>query len=585
VVSGAALSGGLFGAHAWVEIYLGKWFEIDPTWGLMDHVDATHLRFDGDAFSSYAMLNQLELEITAARRAVADYQRDPIRLAKEFSLNEATRELAFDLSLVAEESLGRGRWAELDEKQRAAVIHAFEKTVNEMWETWNAETGAQTRVLRSEAQGNRAILTVLRGEALLRLTLLARDGAWFIVEHEIVDDALPEFADALGGALQPELRRGLVFETSIEAAAKHLDKLIAREGEKAELLLLKARVLDSQQIEEAAKATDQAEADKNRTKPDQPESDPAVEVLKKLVARWPDFAPGRLALARELLYSPNGEDAAGPLSKDAERAIAESHAYARLAPFDPRPWRDLAFAYEQFEKLEDAESALAKAVELDREYLDHHSALVSFHLRYDQPEQARSALAEMLKAAPDADEAFALLLDDEGFDPDYAKALEQLLLAFPKELNGSKEGLVLLADAQETQDKIAEAIKTMQRAVAIEAEAGDYEYLSRLYRRQRRFTEALNAANQATKLDDQSANAYFERACSLAQLGRKREALAALKQMMEIDAEPVFDPEEPDLQPLQALPEFKAIKEKLKEAPAEEAKPEAREEKTKRAKP
>jgi tetratricopeptide (TPR) repeat protein len=90
--------------------------------------------------------------------------------------------------------------------------------------------------------------------------------------------------------------------------------------------------------------------------------------------------------------------------------------------------------------------------------------------------------------------------------------------------------------------------------------------LSRLYRKQRRFTEALNAANQALKLDDAAPSVHFERACSLAQLGRKREAIAALRQLSE-DGKPVFfDADEPDLQPLAAMPEFKALKEKMKQA-------------------
>ncbi|MGE0130138.1 MAG: transglutaminase domain-containing protein [Blastocatellales bacterium] len=581
VVTGAALSGGSFGAHAWVEIYLGKWVELDPTWGLMDHVDATHLRFDGDAFTSYAMLNQIELEITSARRTVADYQRDPIRLIKEFSLDPATRDLAFDLSLTVEQSLGQSRWAELDEKQRAAVITAFEKTVNEMWETWKTEIPLQPRVLQSDVKADRATATLLRGEAMLRFTLARRDGAWFITEHEIVDDALPEFADAIQGALQPAGRRGVVFETSIENAARHIEKLLAQEGGKPELLLLKSRVISSQEIEEAVKTlsepetnkaeSNKAEPGKNSSelaKPDQPASDPSVEVLKELAKRWPDFAPGRLALARELLYSGSGEDAVNPLSKDAERAIAELHAYARLAPYDPRPWRDLAFAYEQFDKLEDAESALEKAVEIDREYLDHHTALVNFHLNYDKPEKAKPAFARMLNASSDVDEIFGEFVDEEGYDPDYAKALENMLLAFPKELDGSEAGWTLLAGVQDAQNKTGAAIKSMQRAIAIEPSASSYEVLSRLYRSQRRFTEALNAANQAAKLDESSVDAHFERACSLAQLGRKREALAALKQMLELDPEVVFDPEEPDLQPLATMPEFKAMKEKMKEATA-----------------
>ena len=43
--------------------------------------------------------------------------------------------------------------------------------------------------------------------------------------------------------------------------------------------------------------------------------------------------------------------------------------------------------------------------------------------------------------------------------------------------------------------------------------------------------------------------------------------------MLEIDPETVFDPDESDLQPLAAMPEFKAMREKMKEAsaPADEA--------------
>jgi len=568
VVTGAALGGGAFGAHAWVEIYLGKWVEVDPTWGLMDRVDATHIRFDGEAFTSYAMLNQLDLEITSARRTTADFQRDPIRLVKEFSLDPATRDLAFDLSLTAEQAFTPSGWANLDEKQRAAVISAFEKTVKGMWETWDAEPPLPARVLRSDVKADRASVTLLRGETLLRLTLSSRDGAWFITEHEVVDDALPEFADALQGALRPDGRRGLVFGTSIDGAAKHIEKLIAREGEKPELLLLKSRVLSAQELEGTVKAQVQTGTDKA-------DSSASVEVLKKAVERWPDFAPVRLALARALLYSGSGEDAITLPSKDAERAIVELKAYARLAPYDPRPWRDLGGAYQRFDKLEDAESALEKAVELDREYLDHYAALVNFHLLNDHPDKAKSAFALMLKASSDVDDIFGQFSDDEGYDPDYAKGLEPLLLAFPKELESSVTGLLLLAGVQEAQNKIGDAIKSMQRAIAIEPYASSYEYLSSLYRSQRRFTEALGAANQAVKLDEDSADSHFERACSLAQLGRKREALAALKRMLEIDPEAVFDPDEPDLQPLAAMPEFKAMKEKMKEAsaPADEAKP------------
>src|SRR5262249_62404236 len=133
--------------------------------------------------------------------------------------------------------------------------------------------------------------------------------------------------------------------------------------------------LSSQEAEEASKVQNPSEpnraepnkiepgkggADKPETgKPDAgkdqtaPASAPSVEVLKGIAKRWPDFAPGRLALARALLHAGAGEEAVKPLSKDAERAIAELNAYTRLAPYDPRPWRDLATAYEQFDRLDD----------------------------------------------------------------------------------------------------------------------------------------------------------------------------------------------------------------------------------------
>src|SRR5262249_62061302 len=106
-------------------------------------------------------------------------------------------------------------------------------------------------------------------------------------------------------------------------------KLIASEGEKPELLLLKSRVLSAQELEGTVKAQVQTGTDKA-------DSSASVEVLKKASERWPDFAPVRLALARALLYSGSGEDAITLPSKDAERASVELNAYARLAPSHPR---------------------------------------------------------------------------------------------------------------------------------------------------------------------------------------------------------------------------------------------------------
>ncbi len=534
-------------------------------------------------------------EARAARRRIAAFQRDPVRLVKEFSLNKETRDLAFDLTLTIEYALGPDRWKKLEDKQRAAVIEAFERTVRGLWETWSADLSEPVRVIRNEAKGSTKgsgrVLTLLRGETILRLTAAQRDGAWFIVEHEIVDDAMPEFADAINGALRPESRRGRVYEIAFDAALAHLDRLIAAEGEKPELLLLKAHVLSQQQDEEeTAKLLGEAEekdkpAEQSPPKSTEPpvgpvtpalpspDADRAVALLKQITSRWPDFAQAQLMLGRELLRvfaqgARGGEGALAPLrplNKDTQQAVAALRRYAQLMPEDPRPWRDLATAFEQSEQFDEAEKAYRAAIERDGSYLEHHAMLVNFLLDLEELEKAKAALKQMLKASPDPDEVFEYLTDEEGFDPDAAKIREELLGAFPKEVRMSKSGLLLLAGLQEVQNKIAEAIRAIQQAIAIEADTDDYETLSRLYRKQRRFAEALNAANQALKLDESATYVQFERACSLAQLGRKREAIAALKQIAEEGKPIFFDANDPDLQPLATMPEFKVIKEKMKQ--------------------
>ena len=505
--------------------------------------------------------------VPKSQRTIAPFQRDPVRLVKEFSLSPATSMLAFDLALAVEQALGPGAWEKLNDQQRAVVKAAYEQTVKEVLDEWDPGDSGQIRVLKSEIDGRLASVTVLRELDLRRIRLASRSGAWFITEHEVVDDALPEFADAIQGALHPGTGRGQVYGMTDENAQKYLDNLIARKGESPELLLLKYRVLVSRHLDEANAKQPGKNPGPTAIKPMEggTREDRGLKILEEITRRWPDFAPGHLALAIDLLYAGNDDSVINGMSKDTERAVEPLKRYIELVSYDPRPWRDLANAYELLEKPEEAEAAHLSAIERDPSYLDHRAMLIDFYLGYDQIDKAVASFAEILKLAADADEAFESLVSEEGFDPDYASALEELLLSYQKQLESSKAGLVLLARAQEGQNKTTEAVKSMQRAVAIEAEREDYKFLSQLYRQQRRYLEALNAANQALRLDSKFTIAYFERACSLTQLGRKREALAALKQMMSLDVDSSFDPDEPDLQPLANMPELKALKEKLAE--------------------
>jgi tetratricopeptide (TPR) repeat protein len=497
--------------------------------------------------------------------AAAGFQRDPVRLVEEFSLDVKTRHLAFDFGLAVAEALGPDAGARLSPRQRAAMKAAFDRAVAGVWETWNGDEPEPVRVLLREAGAGRAVLTLLRGEDLLRIRLAARNGVWFIVEHELLDEALAEFADAFAGVLHPGENRAPVYEAPLESAPRLADQLISRLGEKPELLLMKYRLLESRQLEQSL------------TEPDRtPQSGQAAEhlsaqmdaLLKTISTRWPEFAPGRLARGRALLGAGDADAGAiSPLSLDAETAIAELQAYVRLAPHDPRPHRELARAFEQMEKLPEAETALRRAIELDPAYLNHHRALVAFYLLSEEAGKARDSFARMLRAAPDADDAFDELwleYSEEKPSSEDGRAIEALLLAFPAELESSYAGWSLLSVAQAAQNKLAEAVKSLQRAMALETDADDFVTLSMLYRGQRRFPEALHAASQAVRLEATLLDAHLERACSLAQLGRKAEALAALKQLLKLDPDGYFFPDEPDLQPLAAMPEFKALVGRMK---------------------
>ena len=172
-------------------------------------------------------------------------------------------------------------------------------------------------------------------------------------------------------------------------------------------------------------------------------------------------------------------------------------------------------------------------------------------------------------------------LDNET-SPEMAQQFEELLLSFPKELAASVEGLRSLSEAQRTQKKYEVAIKTLQKVIALNPDAEDQVTIAAIYREAKRYAQALVSADQAVKKDQENARAHYERACSLAQLGRKWEALAALKKVIAMDDEYAYDlAAESDLQPLAALPEFKALLPK-EEAPAE---PGAKPEQSKAAKP
>jgi tetratricopeptide (TPR) repeat protein len=545
VVSGAALTDGAFGSHAWVEIYLGEWMEVDPTWGLLDHVDSTHLRFDGETFHTYAMLNQIEMEVLESKTFIADFQYDPVRLIKELgtSKNESTQRAIFNFNLMTNKLFGSEVFNGLDDKQRSKVIQAFDNTCKKELGRWNVLNQEDIRILRTEIKEDYATVHTVMNDDLLKFELSRFDKVWYITEIEDADNGLRSFSETLRGAIYPDKSMAKLISIESSAAIKRIDQLISKEGETPSLLFLKLYnlwykhfplIVDSEDKEESKKAREEI-----------------LSLHKRIIAKWPDYIPAYL-FARKLL-SIDGE---------MERSVELLKHYSQRVPFDPRVWIDLGDTYEEKKRIKEAEEAYQKALSLDPENTDYQSTLIAFYLNNNRLVQAKENLSKTLKTTKDTDTSLTRLLNKLYFiekDPAWYQRAEELLLTFPKEVSNNKEAIKFLARVQNEQGKYLVAMRTMQKALVIKPESTDYSLIAYLSRSSKKYQEALVASDKAIKLDNTNTDAHFEKACALVQLGKKQEAVESIKKLIEFGSELEELLEEEELKPLADLPAVKSL--------------------------
>ncbi len=140
------------------------------------------------AFPLTVSLLTLSLPQTGAQQAIADFQRDPVRLV--LALGEggddkkSDRGLAFDLALAGEHAFGADRWSKLKPEEKASVSRAFDQAVDEQLEDWVDDSSGSTAVLHHQISGAKATVLTLRGADLLRVSLVSRNNAWYVVEIE-----------------------------------------------------------------------------------------------------------------------------------------------------------------------------------------------------------------------------------------------------------------------------------------------------------------------------------------------------------------------------------------------------------------
>ena len=169
-------------------------------------------------------------------------------------------------------------------------------------------------------------------------------------------------------------------------------------------------------------------------------------------------------------------------------------------------------------------------------------------------------LKDAEQRAIEKDDLFADLISRYWFS-DNIDVPEGLAASQPQRMARSYGANLNLARIRLDNDRTREALPLLKKAAALDSKSSDpYDWMAEAYRKLREWPAALNAADTAIRLHNDDGDAYFHRACVLARLGRRTEAMTALKRALELDEgfEELLADEE-DLKSLAMLPEFKKL--------------------------
>lgn len=549
-VSGLAYNGSSFGGHAWVEVWIGKWIELDPTWGT-SFVDATHIRATGDALLTSAGLNLIELEVLEARRGVAEFQKTPRALAEHLAkaipaIDKGEVEAAADVGLLTDTYMGAGAWAKLNDSEREQMWSAYRRVLAEIMTGYNPELGIKRiRVLHVEEKGDTAEAICLSEpvEMLVKFRFVRRNDVWHLVEvlqtdsgfafvSEIFRPTISTIEKTRAGEKPPALMMSdfvrvlLLLDHDSAKALRLADELLKANPKDRGLRYLRALALIEQE-----------------------KAEEGMKLLSELSDE--NHGPAVYRLAGYLLDS---ED-----EKDSQRALELYQRYTTLEPHDPRGFRDLGTAYHNFERLPESEAAYRKAIELDPVDVFNYRNLIELFVQHDRLGDVRPLLVTGEKYQED-DDLFGIIFRDL-YDTEEVEVLAKFAASEPARMKTSMLANYWLAMTYMSAKRYVEAERSLNAAGQIDKKSADpHVALASLYRKQSRWLPALKAANYAIGLDAQDSEAYYQKACALARLGRIKEAMAALTKSIELDDIQVeYLADEEDLKPLASLPEFKKL--------------------------
>jgi len=552
IVSGLAYGGSTFGGHAWVEVWVGQWIELDPTWGT-DFVDATHMRNASGALLTYAALNLIDLEVLETRRTVADFQLEPRALSEELSKtipagDNSALEAALDLGLVVDELTGKQTWAGMSGVEREHMSSAYRRVMFEVSSGYGKSEGDSRvmRLLHVDAKGERAVATgVLAPDDLLfKFHLVRRGGAWYLVEIVQADTDFHLISETLRPSLQliedhpTNKKSGVAGVSDFVRVLLLLDKQAQKSVDAANALL---KINPSRQGLRFLKALGLFGVEKE---------DEAVALLRELGNE--QFAPALYRLAR--FYSLSEDQA------EKSQAVDFYNRYLKLEPFDSRAHLALAGAYNNADNAVEAEAAYRKAIEIDPTNSQAYEWFTEFLIHRSRFNEVAAVLegGEKLKTPPD--DMFGSIMESLYYQED-ADCAEGLAASHPKRMKTSVNGNLYLAKVRLDNGRSLQALPLLKRAALLnKTSAEPLTTMAETYRALSRYTLALQAAESAMRLEPESGEAYYQRACALARLGRTREAMAALSRAVELEPfRASWIQGEKDLKTLRDLPAFRKL--------------------------
>lgn len=552
MVSGLAYSGNTFGGHAWVEVWVGKWVELDPTWGT-DFVDATHIRNNSDTLTTSAALNLIELEVVEAKRTISEFQKSSQALTQHLLEaiplgDKSDLEAALDLQVLTDEFMGNGAWSGMNEAEHEQMWSAYRRLLSEIVGSYggNGSVYNKLRLLHREEKDNVAHVTAVLGpsDLLLKLRLVRRNDAWSLVElvqsdmaFRTVYETLQPFIATIertrsgqkpGPTSLTDYSRALVlFQKDAGKTVAFVDTALKTSSADQGLRYVKAlALLELEQTEDALKLLQELSDDS---------FPPAINKLAAILGESEE-------------ESKNNE------------AIALYERYIQLEPYDSRAFNEVASLHDYVDNLIAAEAALRKVIDLNPTEGYGYRELIIFLAQHGKLTEVKPVLVAAEKNKDIDEDNFGLVINDL-YLAEEPQAAQGVAASEPARLKTSALANLILGRIQFDEKKYAAALALLNFSAQLDQTAtGPHLLISQVHRKQSRWNAALKAAQHAITIDAEDSEGHYQLACVLARMGKLKEAMAALEKAVELDPEQVtYVAEEEDLKPLAALPAFKKL--------------------------